>query len=73
MFPYSALQEQLQKCGKFGLLCAAYLLPIVLHEIDMAVEGVPEKEAGSEEIELSDGYKKRFRDVISDCYRLGYF
>lgn len=92
LFPFGAMLEQLRKFGKFGLLNATFILPVISKEVDMHLrenyKAPPSKlkdeievklESDSEEEidleiarNLSDSYKKRFRDIVSDMYRLGY-
>lgn len=64
---------QLQKFGKFGLLNASIVLPILTKEIDLhadvqATEGNNNQNGN----QVSDSLKKRIRDIISDSQRLGY-
>lgn len=92
LFPFGALLEQLRKFGKFGLLNATFILPVITKEVDMQLREnfKPRAENLKDEIEvklesdsedeldfdigrnISDSYKKRFRDIVSDMYRLGY-
>lgn len=64
MFPFRAFAEQLKKYGKYGVLNATFLLPMQMAE--MTADG--SNGVG----QLSDAFKKRFRDIASDSYRLGY-
>lgn len=65
MFPFRAFAEQLKKYGKYGVLNATFLLPMQMAEmtVDDDSNGIGQ---------LSDAFKKRFRDIASDSYRLGY-
>ncbi|XP_055307283.1 uncharacterized protein LOC129571502 isoform X2 [Sitodiplosis mosellana] len=66
VFPFSALQEQLQKFGKYALIQASFLLPVLMAEVDIDVEN------NNSSPDLSDIFKTRLRDIASDVYRLGY-
>lgn len=65
MFPFKAFQEQLLKFGRYGILNATFILPMQMGEI--SIDGNPNGIG-----ELSDAFKKRFRDIAADSYRLGY-
>lgn len=85
LFPFSALEEQLLRFGRFGLLNATFILPIILKEIDLELKKSVESELEHEHEheheheqrvnvqKLSDTFKKRFRDIAKDMYRLRYF
>lgn len=66
VFPFSALHEQLQKFGKYALVHASFVLPILMAEVDTDVENY------NSSPDLSDTLKQRLRDIASDVYRLGY-
>lgn len=82
LFPYSALEEQLQKFGKFGLFNATFILPVITKEIEMELrqnidvskqlENEHEHEQPQQVHKVSDTFKKRFRDIARDMQRLGY-
>lgn len=86
LFPYSALEEQLQKFGKFGLFNATFILPVITKEIEMELrqnidvskqmeneyENEHEQEQPQQVHKVSDTFKKRFRDIARDMQRLGY-
>lgn len=64
---------QLQKFGKFGLLNASIVLPILTKEIDLHVDSAASQANKNEKgKQVSDSLKKRLRDIISDSQRLGY-
>lgn len=73
VFPFKAFQLQLQKFGKFGLLNASFVLPIVTREVDFNTDSeTTEDNKNQKPTQMSDSFKKRFRDIVSDSYRLGY-
>lgn len=78
LFPYSALEEQLRKFGKFGLFNATFILPVITKEIeielnqDVDVSKQMNNEHEQQQQKLSDKFKKRFRDIARDMQRLGY-
>lgn len=81
LFPFSALEEQLQKFGKFGMLSATFILPVITKEVQFELgENIDaskdiENEHGHEQRvqqKISDTFKKRFRDIAADSLRLGY-
>lgn len=69
LYPFKIFQMQLQKFGKFGLLNASVVLPIFNKEVDLNGTQNSENENGTQ---MSDSLKKRLRDIVSDCQRLGY-
>lgn len=81
LFPFSALEEQLLKFGKFGLFNATFILPVITKEIEMELSpNVDVSKQNEDEHEqqqpqahkVSDAFKKRFRDIARDMQRLGY-
>lgn len=83
LFPYSALEEQLQKFGRFGLFNATFILPVITKEIEMELvqnidvskemKNEHEHEQQQQKVQkVSDTFKKRFRDIARDMQRLGY-
>lgn len=66
VFPFSALQQQLQKFGKFALIQTSFLLPILTAEVDL------QSNNNYTSTILSDGLKKRLRDIAYDIYKLDY-
>lgn len=81
LFPYSAMMDQLQKFGRFGLYMSILLLPILTTD----VSDMPDLDQMSEDFlegkEVGDVFKsngseervnKRLGDVILDMERLGY-
>lgn len=80
LFPYSALENQLQKCGKFALASASFLLPIMMAEADLPMSNDPSSNDGNQTLNenntqksgLSKALNKRMRDIVADMHRLGY-
>lgn len=76
LFPYPALLEQLKKFGKFGLLSASILLPILLSEnginINEMAEDMEKGKTKAGDNYISDIAKRRLREVVIDMTRLGY-
>lgn len=73
LFPYSALESQLRTCGKFALVMASFLIPIMMSEADIPIAGDPAlNENKAQAPDLSKALKERMRDVVADMYRLGY-
>lgn len=81
-FPYTALLRQLKLCGKFGILMAIFLVPMLCTENkDLPdMNDVAEKFKESQNVEMpfqvnekSEGkYKKRMGAVVRDLIRYGY-
>lgn len=79
---YSALEEQLQKFGRFGLFNATFILPVITKEIEMDLsanidvskpnEDEHEHQPQPQQPKISATFKKRFRDIARDMQRLGY-
>lgn len=70
VFPFSVLQDQLRKFGRFGLANASILLPIMAMEIDGP--NSKNQQTGKQATKLSDAFNRRIRDIVADMYRLGY-
>lgn len=81
LFSRSALNDQLKKFGKLGLIMSMILLPMVLSQ----TENLPDLDELSEQLESrsevrshfsSDNtierFNNRMRDVIIDMVELGY-
>ncbi|XP_040152163.1 uncharacterized protein LOC120893969 [Anopheles arabiensis] len=86
-FPRSAFREQLKKFGRYGLLIAMLILPMIctpndeLPDTNKAMEGlVKENPDGDDEVHFEYGttekaairYQKRMSGCIRDMVRLGY-
>lgn len=71
LFPYSALQGQLQKFGKYGLANASLVLPIIMAEADFD-ESIVTKNHVNNGPAWSKSFTKRIRDIVADMYQLGY-
>lgn len=84
LYPYSLMLDHFRKFGKYGLLMATLLLPIILADKGQGVD-LDEATNNSEhykDTEISDPFfitessrskfKKRLRDVVVDMVRLGY-
>lgn len=65
------MEDQLRKFGKFGLVSASLVLPILYHEKNMPGSKADDENSGKV-TELSDGLSSRLRDIVADMYRLGY-
>lgn len=82
LFPYDAMLEHLHKFGKFGMVMATMLLPIITSEegktpdLDELANGMSEKRDIDVNIFMTDNSKdefnKRVRDVVIDMVRLDY-
>lgn len=71
MFPFSALQDQLRKYGKFGLANASLILPIITAELSFSDAASP-LDGGNNAPVLSEAFNKRMRDIVADMYQLGF-
>lgn len=86
-FPFTALLRQLKQFGKFGILMAVFLIPMLstknedLPDMDFIAENMdmnekdPEKAAEMMKAfeNKNDAYKPRMREALLDAIRLGYF
>lgn len=85
-FPFEVMKEHFRKFGKFGLILASVLLPIITQEsgsgwdLDEMAEKITENN-GQMDMELFDSiftdksrtkFNKRLRDVVVDMVRLEY-
>lgn len=82
LFPFEALLSELQKNGRFGIMMATMLLPL----LTSVSEDIPDLDDLSEQMnrgESLDGdlfkfdkteeiYKTKMRDIIVDMHKLGY-
>lgn len=81
LFPFDALQDQLRRFGKFGLVMATLMVPIITLEgekcpdLDEIFEAYARGEPPVSSPIKPDAavFNKRMRDVIVDLDRLGYF
>ncbi|XP_062553810.1 uncharacterized protein LOC134219132 [Armigeres subalbatus] len=81
-FPYTALLRQLKACGKFGILMAVFMVPMLCTENqDLPdMDETAEKFKSTQEFDPSfiinvkseDKYKSRMAAVIRDVIRYGY-
>ncbi|EAT35123.1 AAEL012688-PA [Aedes aegypti] len=81
-FPYTALLRQLKACGKFGILMAMFMVPMLcIDNQDLPdMDQLAEKHLDSQEFDASfihdvkseDKYKTRMAAVIRDLIRYGY-
>lgn len=81
VYPFDAMKDQLRKFGKFGIVMALMLLPILTSEAGSSpdLDHVAEKGRNGESTEhmfspeeTIGHFNKRMRDVIIDMDRLGY-
>lgn len=73
LYPFKVFQMQLQQFGKFGLLNASIVLPILTKEIDLHVDSnATQSNKNDNGSQVSDSLRKRLRDIVSDSQRLGY-
>lgn len=88
LFPFEMLMEHLHKFGKFGLILAAMLLPMITADpsfgvnLDEFADQVSDYKEGKVEMEMKDNpflsensknkLHKRLRGVAIDMVRLGY-
>ena len=83
LFPYETMQEHFRKFGRYGLILAAALLPMITTEegnkidLDEAANDV----ANNQDSDVFENliseksrnkFNKRMRDVVIDMIRLGY-
>lgn len=82
LYPYSAMQDQFRKFGKFGLYMASLLLPMMTAD----AEATPDLDALAEDMhndndkiseifkseESDNRFAKRLGGVFYDMDRLGY-
>lgn len=83
LFPYEAMLDQFHKFGRFGLVMASFLLPMITCEedatpdLDELAEHVKNNVKIDENIFIThkniDAFNKRLRDVIVDMVHLNYF
>ena len=82
-FPYSALLQQLKQFGRFGVLIATMMIPMLsmknedLPDMDLMAENMSKDPKAVEEMmkgmgKGNDFYKVRMLAVIMDSIRLGY-
>lgn len=82
LFPYKTMLEHFRKFGKFGLVLAAVLLPVITQEKGTAVnlDDLSTDIKNGAELDASlfmtdssaKKCNKRLRDVVIDMDRLGY-
>lgn len=88
LFPFDLMQEHFRKFGKFGLILAAMLLPMITADPDFGVnldefaDQVSDYKDGKAELDMKDNpflsekskmkLNKRLRGVAIDMVRLGY-
>lgn len=82
LFPYDVMLEHFHKFGKFGLIMATMLLPMITAEegtspdLDELAINMSENREMDVNVFLTnnskDEYNKRLRDVIIDMVRLDY-
>lgn len=83
LFPYTLMQEHLQKFGKIGIITASVALPIITAERGKSIDldEFAEDFAKNENTDAFNSYisdnsrekfNKRMRDVVIDMVRLGY-
>lgn len=83
LFPYSKMLEHLHRFGRYGLIMASMLLPIITKEAANEQETMKNPIVDNEhskrnnlDIHISeksrDKFEKRLRDVVVDMIRLDY-
>lgn len=76
IFPYSALEDQLRKFGKYGLVSASILVPLFTSGdgAEQFTENLQNSEDDNDNAapELPVACKQRLRDIVADMYNLGY-
>lgn len=82
LFPYDVMLEHLHQFGKFGLIMATLLLPIITSEegtapdLDQLANSLSEKRDTGVNLfgtnNSKDEFNKRMRDVVIDMVRLDY-
>lgn len=82
LFPRSAFEDQLKKFGKFGLVMASIIVPVITSNAEDIpdLDNMSEKLANGEDCsdftftsaKTEDIYKVRMSDVIRDVVDLGY-
>ncbi|XP_055636018.1 uncharacterized protein LOC129775364 [Toxorhynchites rutilus septentrionalis] len=81
-FPFTALLRQLKACGKFGLLMAIFIVPLLcienkdLPDLDAQAEKFKETQQLEMPFVINEQseakYRKRMSDVLRDVIRFGY-
>lgn len=73
LLPFTALLRQLKKFGRFGLLMAVTIVPLLTIEDSIATKN-PETDDGVDETDarIVSSYNMRMGDIIRDTIRLGY-
>lgn len=86
LFPFTLMQEHLHKLGKFGLISAAVILPLLVIEkgnglnLDGIADNADNIEICGADTQIFDAlisnsknkFNKRLRDVVIDMIQLGY-
>lgn len=83
LFPFSLMQEQLRKCGTYGLVTALQVQPVLTSDqgsgVDLdeaAVSMTRDKDTKAFDSFMpkksNDKFNKRMRGVVADMVRLGY-
>jgi hypothetical protein len=82
IFPFSKFQEQLQKYGKYGFVCATFLLPLMTTEKEQLIDQelflkileTPDmyKDIINEYMKPSKNYIEMMRGCIIDSFHFGY-
>lgn len=82
LFPFELMQDHFQKFGKFGMIMAAMLLPMLTAtgghsvDIDSLCDGIKEGKDIDAEVFISDESRQRLvnrlRGVVIDMVHLGY-
>lgn len=82
LYPFSEMQNQFKKFGKFGLVNASLLLPMLTAEegnipdLDELAENMSDGKEMKEDVFISEksrgSFIERLKGVITDMVRLGY-
>lgn len=83
LFPYDVMLDQFRKFGKFGMVMATMLLPMLTSEegqtpdLDELAEQLQDERKMDVNVFISDNsrveFNKRLHDVVEDMVRLNYF
>lgn len=85
LFPYEALLDQFHKFGRFGLIMASLLLPMITSDedatpnLDELAENMKKNVVINDNGNLfstdknEDAFNERLRDIIVDMVQLNYF
>lgn len=81
LFPYTALEEQLKKIGKYGLGISMFTIPVLTSEShtnldELADNLVNNPNSGQSQVPVCDKSDKKYRErmmgLVTDAFEYGY-